>query len=148
MEAPYRTPPLKICCICDLDIRTQPIEIGKKCLHAECYGLLVDTIHAHERRPIWRKLMTLLDKSWRAFWVTFCAALGLLLAVALCYPLYKSIMASGQVTFCYVDSQMTKAIRPYSLKGHREWRSDSDIGDYENLDSAMKAAERIGCAVK
>lgn len=36
----------------------------------------------------------------------------------------------------------------YELKGHRNWRSDRDIGRYDSLPDAVEASHKINCAVE
>jgi hypothetical protein len=156
---PFRSIPPGRCLYCGHEVESEPVEhleIDKvdRVLHRDCYITLTDIIlrREHNVRALFIKIrgiaMSILAKAWRVLAITFGVGIGLGLALACLYPLYKSIMASGEVTFCYIDSQNTKTDRPYNLKGHRDWRSDNDIGEYENLDSAMKAAERLNCRVK
>jgi hypothetical protein len=156
---PFRAIPPDRCLYCEQEVESEPIEhleIAKvdRVLHHACYITLIDIIlrREHNVRALFVKIqgvvMSILAKAWRVLAITFGAGIGLGLALACLYPLYKSIMASGEVTFCYIDTQRTQEGRPYGLKSHRDWRPDSEIGYYENLDSAMKAAERLNCKVK
>ena len=171
MSNPYRTPDPEKCQICGMGIddygstrhETAPVSfsLGKQPwrMHAECYQALKNNIYDYERlnpaHPrltlVWRRIMDTLKKAWKAFLISLAIALAAGVGAAGLYPLGRFIVASGETTFCFVDTSNTNsadAKRPYQLHGHREWRFDNDLGKYETLDDAVKAAERIGCKVK
>ena len=83
----------------------------------------------------------------------FWGFIGLLVAITLTAALglagfsaVMSIRASGKVEYCYTQyyspQQMPQA---QALYGFRAWRSDSHLGTFPDLPTALAAAKSMNC---
>ena len=61
------------------------------------------------------------------------------------YSVVKSVMASGEVDYCYITNNSYDGIRLTKLNGFRNWRSDSVIGMYTTDEAAIKMAADLNC---
>jgi hypothetical protein len=86
--------------------------------------------------------------------IVAAVALITLIAFVVLFPLYKTVMADGKVTYCYtrsytyhVPTQPDSVI--YDLVGHREWRADVTLGqNFTSLDLVKEAAAKYGCELR
>jgi hypothetical protein len=57
-----------------------------------------------------------------------------------------SARASGQITWCYVEAVRDQENpKPLNLKGHIDWRQDTDIARVTTVDEAIDIAKKLGC---
>ena len=66
------------------------------------------------------------------------------------YMTVKSVTASGEVNYCYVESHQT--MRPsdmyYTLEGNRDWRTDRTMARFQRFEEAVAAAKLINCNIE
>ncbi len=57
------------------------------------------------------------------------------------YIILCSILASGAVKYCFIKQDD----RNVFLMGHIDWRADRNLGKFDNLEDAVKAAALLEC---
>lgn len=90
----------------------------------------------------------MVTNSWsERFGIAFSIAFGILVAVFfITYSTFKMVTASGQVAYCYVESFESHGLVLYDLRGHREWRPDSEVGqNFRTLGELKEAASLANC---
>lgn len=83
------------------------------------------------------------------FTVIICA-----LAIGVSMGAYMSIAASGEIKYCYVETERHTVpnqadVVVYSLYGFRPWRFDRRISpSLQNMDQVKDAAVKYGCELR
>ena len=93
------------------------------------------------------------NTEWFAPVVSIASAIALVVAVCLIvlYPIFKSIIADGRVTYCFVETaSYTNPTAPnvviYNLWGFREWRNDRVLAqNLKSMDEVRESALKYGC---
>lgn len=68
------------------------------------------------------------------------AELFIFMAVVL--VVFLTILSSGEVDYCYMETGHADTV---TLMGHRNWRFDSRVSSFSNLDSAIEGAKKMNC---
>lgn len=77
--------------------------------------------------------------------VLFIVVLSLLF-LALSITCYKSVTASGNTEYCYIDTNPRDG--GMSLMAYRSWRPDRSLGMFHTSREAVAFAEEIKCPIK
>ena len=86
------------------------------------------------------------EVKYAVFWV----AVALILSSPFLYMAYRSISASGQIEYCYVEmwSPHNYVSPQFQSVGFREWRTDRSLGVYPTAEEAKRQSDILGCKIE
>ncbi len=88
--------------------------------------------------------MSTLENAFKVLGLCICT----FLAITLGYLGFKSLNASGEISYCFIETHEVAHLENYySLDGFREYRQDTKIAYFKTVQEAMDFAVKMNCKI-
>ncbi len=59
--------------------------------------------------------------------------------------IFSAIASSGEADYCYLEATAYQRQESYTLKAHRNWKPDAQLGNFTAFEDALIGAARVNC---